>query len=161
MTSATTTPIDTDVSGNCSIIPFLFATSMYPLSMSSGVKNFNTFVSNVDIMSWHILSHCVVGIIATKSSPPMCPTKLPSGISWCTLLTITSAVNFIISSPFKNPYTSLYALKLSKSTYSTENGSLFANLFFSSACICKFPGKPVSGIILLFIASNVYTFFTV
>ena len=38
--SAATTPIESDVSGNLSIIPFLFATSKYPFSQSSAVNIF-------------------------------------------------------------------------------------------------------------------------
>ena len=47
------------------------------------------------------------GTIATKSSPPICPTNAPSSNASCTHLDIVCAVNSIISSPLKNPYTSL------------------------------------------------------
>ena len=74
-TSASTTPIEIDVSGNCSITPFLFATSIYPFSRSSSVKNFVTPSSKLAIINWHILSTSNVGTIAIKSSPPICPIK--------------------------------------------------------------------------------------
>ena len=68
-------------------------------------------------------------------------------------------MNSIIWSPFKNPYTSLYDLKLSKSKYKTQKGVFLDNRFFSSACICTLPGKPVSGLILLFIDNSLFKFF--
>ena len=54
--SASTTPIEIEVSGNCSIIPRLFATSTYPLKASSFVKYSNTFSSNSLITFLHICS---------------------------------------------------------------------------------------------------------
>ena len=39
-----------EIKGNCSITPFLFATSMYPLSKSTSVKNLFTSLSNVAII---------------------------------------------------------------------------------------------------------------
>lgn len=49
--SATTTPIEIDVSGKVSITPFLFFTSKYPFSASSSLKYFKTSISNSAIMS--------------------------------------------------------------------------------------------------------------
>ena len=72
-----------------------------------------------------------------------------------------NAVNLIISSPFKKPYTSLYALKLSRSKYNTANSSFLDNLFFNSACICTFPGNPVNGLTVLFVLISRSTFFIV
>ena len=43
--------IEIDVNGNCSIIPFLFATSIYPFSISCLVKNFITFLSKLAIIA--------------------------------------------------------------------------------------------------------------
>ena len=48
--STITTPIDIDVNANCSIIPFLFATYIYPFSISCSVKNFITFLSKLAII---------------------------------------------------------------------------------------------------------------
>lgn len=77
---------------------------------------------------------------ATKSSPPICPTNASaSPVCLLTFLVITLAVNFNTSSPFKNPYISLYDLKLSKSKYNTEKVSFLNNLFFNSDCIFTFP----------------------
>ena len=46
-TSATTTPMDKEVSGNCSIIPFRLATSMYPFSKSFSVKYLSLVTINL------------------------------------------------------------------------------------------------------------------
>lgn len=102
-----------------------------------------------------------VAIVATKSSPPMWPTNASVLSNACMCFVIIFAVNFIISSPFKNPYTSLYALKLSKSIYNTTNGSFFNSLFLSSVCIGKFPGNPVSGLTVLFTVNNLDRFFII
>ena len=99
------------------------------------MKNFVTCASKLAIIFSQISSQFNVGTIATKSSPPICPINALVGIYECTHFIIVSAVNLIISSPLRNPYTSLYALKLSKSKYNTEKSSLFAIFFFNSACI--------------------------
>ena len=81
--SPNTTPIESEVKGNCSITPFLLATSIYPLSKSSSVKNLTTSLSKVAKIAWHISSISTDGTIAMKSSPPIWPTKEPSGnILW-------------------------------------------------------------------------------
>ena len=90
---ATTTPIDIDVNVNFSIIPFLFATSIYPCSRSSSVKNFSTSLLNVAIIDWHMSSASIDGIIAMKSSPPIWPiNEFSKNFSWIHLI-IVCAVN--------------------------------------------------------------------
>ena len=43
-------PIEIEISGNSSTIPFLFDTSIYPLSISSSFKYFRISLSNSAIM---------------------------------------------------------------------------------------------------------------
>ena len=77
--ASTTTALTEIVAiGYCSIIPFLLGTSKYPFSTSSGVKYLTTSLSNSATMFWHICSHSMPPTIATKSSPPICPTNFSS-----------------------------------------------------------------------------------
>ena len=72
------------------------------------MKNAPIFLSNSANIFWHNSSQLHPGTIATKSSPPICPTNVFSILSLCTEFTIVSAVNSIIWSPFRKPYTSLF-----------------------------------------------------